>query len=253
MTKRLPAKPPALRLTQPSRPLWTRPRKRRRPRPTPKRSSEDELSAGEVKSKGSDNAAKDKELGKRQLSFSVRSLMVAAVIAVLVAAVGVLGWLYVGARSKLDEQARQSENDIRAEKVALDYAVNAAAMSYEDLKVWKEKLVAGTSPELKDKLTKAATSMEQILVPLQWTSTASPLAAKVVSKNGGAYVVDSFVTLSHQDHAGPGSAAVHCDIQRHDRHQQELADQRRLAESAPWWNKSRTAGVRNGSVMAVDT
>jgi Mce-associated membrane protein len=157
--------------------------------------SEDESSAGEVESKDSDNAAKEKEFGKRQLSFSVRSLMVAAVIVVLVAAVGVLGWLYVGARSKLDEQARQSENDVRAEKVALDYAVNAAAMSYEDLKVWKEKLVAGTSPELKDKLTKAATSMEQILVPLQWTSTASPLAAKVVSKNGGAYVVDSFVTV----------------------------------------------------------
>jgi Mce-associated membrane protein len=149
----------------------------------------------EDESSDSENKATEKEFGRRQLSISVRSLMVAAVIAVLVAAVGVLGWLYVGARSTLDGQARQSENDFRAEKVALDYAVNAAAMSYEDLKVWKEKLVAGTSPELKDKLTKAATSMEQILVPLQWTSTASPLAAKVVSKNGGAYVVDSFVTV----------------------------------------------------------
>jgi len=159
------------------------------------KTSEDESSTSELESEDSEKKPEDKEFGKRQLSISVRSLMVAGVIAVLVAAVGVLGWLYVGARSKLDEQARQSENDVRAEKVALDYAVNAAAMSYEDLKVWKEKLVAGTSPELKDKLTKAATSMEQILVPLQWTSTASPLAAKVVSKNGGAYVVDSFVTV----------------------------------------------------------
>ena len=156
--------------------------------------SEDTSSASEVESADGEKKSKDK-FGKRQLSISVRSLLISAVIVVLVAAVGVLAWLYVGARSKLDEHALQSENDVRAEKVALDYAVNAAAMSYENLNAWKAKLVAGTSPELKDKLTKAATSMEQILVPLQWTSTASPLAAKVVSKNGGAYVVDSFVTV----------------------------------------------------------
>jgi hypothetical protein len=35
--------------------------------------------------------------------------------------------------------------------------------------------------------------MEQILVPLEWSSTARPLAAKVRSVTGGAYVVDSFV------------------------------------------------------------
>jgi Mce-associated membrane protein len=143
----------------------------------------------------SKSAATDKKPAGRQLSISLRNLVVAAVITVLVAAVGVLAWLYTGAQRKLDEQARQAANDTHAEKVALDYAVNAAAMNYEDLNAWKGKLVAGTSPELKDKLSKAATSMEQILIPLQWTSTASPLAAKVVSKAGSAYVVDSFVSL----------------------------------------------------------
>jgi hypothetical protein len=37
--------------------------------------------------------------------------------------------------------------------------------------------------------------MEQILVPLQWNSTAHPLAAKVRSETGGVYVVDAFVSV----------------------------------------------------------
>jgi hypothetical protein len=106
-----------------------------------------------------------------------------------------LGWLYVGAQRTVDEQARLSENKTHAENVALNYAVEAAAMNYRDLNAWKGKLVAGTSPELNEKLTKAATSMEQILVPLRWESTARPLAAKVRTVNGEIYIVDSFVSV----------------------------------------------------------
>jgi Mce-associated membrane protein len=68
-------------------------------------------------------------------------------------------------------------------------------MDYQDFNTWKVKLVNGTSPELKDKLTKAADSMEQVLAPLQWKSTAKPLAAKVRSNAGGIYTVDSFVSV----------------------------------------------------------
>jgi flagellar basal body-associated protein FliL len=135
----------------------------------------------------------DKKSVRLQVSISLRSFLKAAVIVALVGAVGVLAWLYVGAQRKLDEQTRRSENNAHAEKVALDYAVNAAAMNFQDLNAWKVKLIAGTSPELKEKLTQAAASMEQILVPLEWSSTARPLAAKVRSVTGGAYVVDSFV------------------------------------------------------------
>ena len=62
--------------------------------------------------------------------------------------------------------------------------MNAAEMNFAELEAWKGKLVAGTSPELNEKLSKAATEMEQILVPLQWTSTARPLEAKVRSNTG---------------------------------------------------------------------
>jgi hypothetical protein len=116
-----------------------------------------------------------------------------AIIVALIATIGILAWLYWQAQQKIDTQAQQSADYAHAEKVALDYAANAAAMDVQHLDEWKGKLVAGTTPELKDKLTKAATSMEQILVPLQWSSTARPLAAKTRSNTGTIYVVDAFV------------------------------------------------------------
>jgi Mce-associated membrane protein len=145
------------------------------------------------------SAVRDVPRGKKskrvQLSVSLRSVVITVVIAALLGAVGVLAWLYFGAQGRLDEQARRSEDNVHAEKVALQYAGEAAAMNYQDLNAWKGRLVAGTSPELKDKLSKAATSMEQILVPLQWNSTAHPLAARVRTETGGVYVVDAFVSV----------------------------------------------------------
>jgi Mce-associated membrane protein len=133
--------------------------------------------------------------GPRSISLTVRSLTVIGVGMALVAATIVVGWLYLDARSQLDAQAAQSADNSRAEKIALDYAVNAATMDSKDLQAWRLKLVAGTSPELNKKLSDAATSMEQILVPLQWSSSARPLVAKVRSTTGGIYVVDSFVSV----------------------------------------------------------
>ena len=126
----------------------------------------------------------------RSISFSVRSLVVAAVIAVLIGVAGTLAWLYIGARDQISAQASEAANEARVEKMALDYSVSAATMDAKDLQAWKVKLVAGTSPELNRKLSDAADSMEQVLVPLEWNSTAQPLVAKVRSNSGGLYVVD---------------------------------------------------------------
>lgn len=131
----------------------------------------------------------------RQISISLRGLIITTVTALLVAAVGVLGWLYMDAKGQLAGDAREAANRERAETVAIEYAVNAAEMDYQDFPGWKAKLVNGTSTELKDKLAKAADSMEQVLAPLQWTSTAQPLAARVRSSTGGIYTVDAFVSV----------------------------------------------------------
>jgi Mce-associated membrane protein len=131
----------------------------------------------------------------RRVSVSLRAVIVAVVICLLAAAAGVLGWLYLGAQQTLDTQARDASNRDRAEAIATDYAVHAAEMDYQDFSAWKVKLVKGTSPELNAKLAKAADSMEQVLAPLQWKSTAKPLAAKVRSDAGGVYTIDSFVSV----------------------------------------------------------
>jgi Mce-associated membrane protein len=57
------------------------------------------------------------------------------------------------------------------------------------------RLPSSTTRELRERLDQAATSMEQIIVPLQWTSTAEPITAKAVSGPDGTYTVDCFVSV----------------------------------------------------------
>jgi Mce-associated membrane protein len=159
----------------------------------------DSGSTGEVSPKRDDRddqeASTKRKPSPRRVSLSVRTLVVATVFVVLLAALAAMVWLYFGERAKVEAQLRQTDNDRHAEQIALDYAVNAATMNFQDLNTWKGKLVNGTTPNLRDKLTKAATSMEQLLVPLEWTSTAQPLVAKVRSDTNGVYVVDTFVSV----------------------------------------------------------
>ena len=142
-----------------------------------------------------DGQGKSSNGGRRKVSVSIRTLLVGLVVAGLIAAVGVVTWLYIGEKNTVDQQVRQTANNSRAEQMALDYAVSAAKINAQDLDPWKANLVKGTTPELKDKLNGAATQMEQILVPLQWNSTATPLVAKVRSNANGIYVVDTFVSV----------------------------------------------------------
>jgi hypothetical protein len=128
---------------------------------------------------------------------------VATLITALLVSLGVLAWLYLGAKEQLDEEARQAANNSHAERIALDYAVDAAKINVQDLEAWKQNLVKGTTTELKEKLSSAATSMEQILVPLQWNSTAIPLVAKVRSNSNGIYIVDTFVGVETKTMQAP--------------------------------------------------
>lgn len=157
------------------------------PEPADSSDSADERESG-------DNDA-DAPPRRRVISVGVRSLVVSIGIAALVVAVGVMTWLYISAQGKLDAQAKEGADDAHAEKIGLDYSVNAATMDFKNLDGWKVNLVAGTSPELNKKLTDAVGSMQQVLVPLEWTSTARPLAAKVHSVSNGIYVVDCFVSV----------------------------------------------------------
>jgi hypothetical protein len=157
----------------------------------------DDLAADDTHADADDESARKMPRASegRRISLSVRGLSVGALIVALVAALGVMTWLYIGANHNVDAQAQQARDNEHAEQVALDYAVRAAIMDYKDLGPWKRALVEGTTPELSKKLTDAANAMEQILLPLQWSATSKPIAAKVRTHEKGIYVVDAFVSV----------------------------------------------------------
>lgn len=144
---------------------------------------------------------------RRKVSISLRALLIGTMIVALIAGIGVVTWMYFGERAKVDATSRQAADNSHAEQVALDYAVGAAKINAKDLGPWKANLVKGTTPELKAKLDEAATSMEQILVPLQWDSSAVPLVAKVRSNANGVYVVDTFVGVTTKTVQAPDGLA----------------------------------------------
>ena len=175
------------------------------------KASKDEVASnvtGDASPRGGDvddEAPTKRKASSRRVSLSVRTLVTATAFLALVAAVAVMTWLYFGERGRVEAQQQAAANDQRAEQIALDYAVNAATMNFQDLNTWKGKLVNGTTPGLHDQLTKAATSMEQLLVPLEWNSTSQPLTAKVRSETNGIYVVDTFVSVLTKTTQAPDS------------------------------------------------
>lgn len=133
----------------------------------------------------------------------MKSLVVGVLVLAAVLAVGVLGWQLHDKAGEIDSLHRQAADSAHAEAVALNYATGAAAMDFHDLAAWRGRLTAGTTPELSHRLTQASNSMEQIITPLQWTSTAKPIAAKVRSVSNGLYTVNCFVDVTTRNQQAP--------------------------------------------------
>ncbi|MDI9947696.1 MULTISPECIES: hypothetical protein [Rhodococcus] len=125
----------------------------------------------------------------------VRSFIGALVLLAMIGSIGILGWQLHGKTDDLNSMRDNADARSHAEQVALDYSTGAAQMDFRDLASWRSRLTSGTSDELADRLTHAASSMEQIITPLQWVATAKPVAAKVVSENNGSYTVTAFVKV----------------------------------------------------------
>lgn len=133
--------------------------------------------------------------GLGTLTLSVKSLLTGlGALAVLIVG-ALLIWLVVDKSGQVSDLKAEAKNNAHAEKVALDYATGAANMSYEDTQGWLTRLTANTTPELSAKLRNAASQMEQLLRPMQWSSTSSPITAKVSSVDGDVYQVDAFVQI----------------------------------------------------------
>ncbi|WP_245650672.1 hypothetical protein [Nocardia harenae] len=141
--------------------------------------------------------------GLAQSSVSTKALAIALLVIALVVTSGVLAWRLHGEANELDALRTQASDRAHAEQVALDYAAGAAEMDFRDLASWRGRLTEGTSPELTNRLTQAATSMEQIIAPLQWSSIAEPITAKVRSDSNGTYSVDCFVNVITKNSQAP--------------------------------------------------
>lgn len=141
-------------------------------------------------------------------AFSIRvsTVVVGVVIVMLVAAVAVFSALWLSAKSDLSHRDAQAAADQRAEQVATDYAVGASNINFQDVNAWLDKLKANTSPQLGNKFDATAPQLQEILLPLKWTSTAAPIDAVVESENGGIYKVNVFLNVTSTSAQTPAGA-----------------------------------------------
>lgn len=134
--------------------------------------------------------------GRRTIAVKLSTVLVGLVVAALVAAVAVFAGLYLSARNEISARDARAADDAHVEQLATDYAVGASTIDYRDVKSWQEKLKANTTPELAAKFDATAPQLEQILLPLQWTSKATPIASVVTSESDGIYKVTAFLNTS---------------------------------------------------------
>ncbi|MGW5570948.1 hypothetical protein ACWEVD_07060 [Nocardia thailandica] len=132
----------------------------------------------------------------RTVALRLSTVLTAAALAVSVAATATLAVLYLGARGDLDDQRQHAADEAHAERIAADYALGASTIDYRNVKAWLAELKTGTTPQLSAKFDTTAPQLEQILLPLQWTSTATPLSAGVISESGGVYKVNAYLTVT---------------------------------------------------------
>lgn len=150
--------------------------------------------------------------GSRSLTLTLSPglLLVSALLVLSLLGNGVLGWLWLAdrsdtrtAKSELATVKEDADSRQHAEQVALDYAKGAADMNFKDIPGWTKRLTANTSPELTKKLKEASGSMEQIIVPLQWVSTPTPIAAITRSEHDGVFVVNAFISVMTKNAQAP--------------------------------------------------
>ncbi|KAA8886092.1 hypothetical protein F3087_26150 [Nocardia colli] len=144
----------------------------------------------------------------RSVSIEIPTLIRGAVITVLVLAVVVLSVFLVLARGELADDRAAAADDRHAEQVATDYAVGASTINYADINTWIGKLKANTAPALAGKFDTVGPKMGELLTPLKWTSTATPVAAKVTARNNGVYTVNAFVSLTISNVQNPQAGQV---------------------------------------------
>ncbi|MEU1981081.1 hypothetical protein [Nocardia sp. NPDC019395] len=140
------------------------------------------------------------------LSIRRSTVLTAFSLALFLAGTLTFGSLYWSARSELNHRDTVAADNRQAESIAMTYALGASTIDFHDIKGWLTRLGAGTSPELSAKFDATAPQLEQILLPLQWTSEATPQSATVISESGGVYKVNAYLTVNSTSVQTPDGA-----------------------------------------------
>lgn len=142
----------------------------------------------------------------RAVSIPVTTLAWSAAVAVPTIVAVVLAVLLFSARGDLSHRDAVAADNARAEQVSTDYAVGASTVNFADFTGWIARLKNNTAPALANKFETTSAALQEILTPLKWTSTATPITAKVVSESGGIYKVNVFVNVSSTNAQNPQGA-----------------------------------------------
>ncbi|MGV9680181.1 hypothetical protein ACWDSJ_33290 [Nocardia sp. NPDC003482] len=142
----------------------------------------------------------------RTVSLRLSTVAVSVALVALVAATVVFASLWVSARGELSDRDAALANDKHAEQVATDYALGASNINFQDVDSWVGKLKANTTPQLAAKFDATAPKLRDILVPLKWTSSGTPITAKVMSTDNGVYKVDVFLNVTSTSAQTPEGA-----------------------------------------------
>ncbi|HLS76733.1 MAG TPA: hypothetical protein VK083_08100 [Nocardia sp.] len=145
-------------------------------------------------------------VGARTVSVELSTALTVLVVAALLTATVTLGILYASARSTIAATEARAADERRAEQIALDYALGASTIDYRDVASWFTRLKDGAAAPLAAKFDATAPQLEQILLPLQWTSTATALSADVISESDGVFQVNAYLTVDSTSVQNPDGA-----------------------------------------------
>ena len=166
------------------------------------------MSAITESEKGVPESREDSPRRPTRIELRLSTVVTGLIVAALIIATGTFAALYLSARGDLaDNEARAADN-AHAEQVAADYALGASTIDYRDTTGWLDELKANTTPQLAAKFDATAQQLEQILLPLQWTSSATPITSVVTSESDGIYQVNAFLNVTSTSAQTPQGTAT---------------------------------------------
>ncbi|WP_244975998.1 hypothetical protein [Nocardia huaxiensis] len=142
----------------------------------------------------------------RSVAVPLTTLAWSAALALAVIVSLTLTGFLVSARSDLAAHETTARDQAHAEQVATDYAVGASTVNFTEFNTWVTRLKSNTTPALSTKFEASAPKLQDLLTPLKWTSTGTPISAKVMSESNGAYKVNVFVNVSSTNAQNPEGA-----------------------------------------------